>query len=118
MPRATYHWNGTGFDSFASCARTAERFWTGEILFGLDRQEHNIWSITIWIVPRGTYLWHVTRDLTNLLITTERLIRFGLDRRRSIQGNDDNEFVLIYGCLKNGTFHVPLARAFNLKNCL
>ena len=41
-----------------------------------------MWSIATCIVPRGTCLWYVARDLTNLLIAAERLIRFGPDRQR------------------------------------
>ena len=56
---------------------------------------------------RGTCLWYMARDLTTLVIATERLIRFGPDRRRTTQESDGNVFLSIYGCSRNGTWHVP-----------
>ena len=71
-------------------------------------------SITICFVPLGMCLWYVARDLTNLVIAAEQLIRFGPDRRRSIQGNDGDAVESISGCSRNGTWHVPFARAIQL----
>ena len=89
--------------------------------FGPDRlcsaqnDDSNIMrSIAICFVPIGTCLWHMARDLTNLVIAAERLIRFGPDRRCSTQGNDGNVVESISGCSRNGTWHVPLARAIQL----
>ena len=48
-------------------------------------------------VPRGTRLWHVTRDLTNFLLIAERPIRSGPDRRCSTQAGDGNVVVSTYG---------------------
>ena len=50
----------------------------------------------------------------NLVIAAERQIRFGLDRRRSTQGNEGNLVESISGCSRNGTWHVKLARALEL----
>ena len=54
------------------------------------------------------------RDFTNLLFAAEWLIRFGPNRRRSTLANDGNVVVSMSGCSRNGTWHVPLARAIQL----
>ena len=54
------------------------------------------------------------RDLTNLLVAAERLIRFGLEPRGSTKSNDGNVFVSISGDSRNRTWHVSLARAIQL----
>ena len=56
----------------------------------------------------------MARDLTNLLFADERLIRFEPERRRSTHVNDGNVVVSMFGCLRNGTWHVLLARAKQL----
>ena len=115
VPPTTYHWhvgrvrtlllrvleqlNGFVLDRFCSA-------WTDE--------RNIIWLIAIWIKRRGTCLWHVARDLTNLLIPTERLIRLGPDRRRSTQTKDGNVFVSIFGCSLNDTWYVTSAGAMQL----
>ena len=67
--------------------------------------------IAMCFVPLGTCLWHVAHGLMNLVTAAERLIRFGLDRRRSTQGNDGNLVESISGCsrMARGTchWHVP-----------
>ena len=71
-------------------------------------------SIASFFVQCATCHWHVARDLTNLVIAAERLIRFGPDRRCWTQGNDGSVVESISGCSRNGTWHVPLARAIQL----
>ena len=61
----------------------------------------------ICFLPLGTCLWYVARDLMNLDIAAERLVRFGPDRRRSTQGNDGNVVESISGYSRNGTCHMP-----------
>ena len=53
-------------------------------------------------------------DLTNLLNSVERLIRFEPNRPRSTQANDGEVDVPIDGCPQNDTCHVPLACAKHL----
>ena len=59
---------------------------------------NDFWSNVTCFVPRGTFLWHVTRVLTNLLFAVEALIRFCPDRRRSTQANDGNMIGSMPGC--------------------
>ena len=101
---------GTCFDSSVSCARTAERIWNGQFLFGSDRRQQ------YYAVDCNMYCatWHVARDLANLLIANEQLVRIGQDRRRSTQASDGNVFLSISGRSRNCTWHVPLAHAIQL----
>ena len=69
-------------------------------------------SIAICFVLLG--ISHVAYGLMNLVIAAERLIRFGPDRRHSTQGNEGKVVESISGCSRNGTWHVPLARAIQL----
>ena len=71
-------------------------------------------SIASFSVPCATCHWHIARVCTLLLLVLERLNGFGPDRRRSRQGNDGKVVESISGCSRNGTWHVPLARAIQL----
>ena len=112
VPCTTYHWhvtrvltplllelerlNGFGPDGFCS-ARTDNSNYYIILFYNLLYNFYYIimWSTAICIVPRDTCLCHLARDLTNLLLAVERLIRFEPDRRRSTQAND-GEVVSIY----------------------
>ena len=53
---------GPCFDSFASCARTAERIWTGQTFSARNDDRNIMKSTAICIIPRGTCLSrHVPR---------------------------------------------------------
>ena len=56
----------------------------------------------------------MARDLTNLVIAIERLIRFRPDRRHSTQASDGNVVESLSGCSRNGTWHLLLALAIQL----
>ena len=99
----------TCFVPVASCARTGEPIWTGKNVLSWTDDSNAIWSILICFLSRGTCLWHVARDLTNLLFVDERLIRFEPERRHSTHVDDENVVVSMFGYSRNGTWHMLLA---------
>ena len=106
--------HGTCFDSFLLVLERLNGFGPDRFCSARNDDINIMRSNAICCVILGTCLWHMARFLTILIIAAERLIRCGLDRRRSTQGKDGDVVKSISGCCQNGTFHVPLARAIQL----